>query len=277
MSSREDPHAVLGLEAGATREQVVRAFRALARRYHPDSPGGDHAAYIRVRSAYEALMDPRHRGGRDTDRGADRGTGGHTPPPRRGIRIPVRVRGQRPRRGSDATFTVRLDLARAVYGTAVTVALGDGRTVDVDVPAGTGHRSRLRVPGHGRPGSHGGAPGDLVVTVLVEEHPFYRRVGEDLRTTLVLSYAEAVLGARVAITSLDGREVTVPVAPGTAPGATIRLPGQGVPSRTRADGAGALVLDVTVDVPAEGLTPGQRAALEHLGGTLPHPGREPRR
>ncbi|MFD6949924.1 hypothetical protein A6A08_08845 [Nocardiopsis sp. TSRI0078] len=269
MPSREDPHAVLGLGAGATREQVVRAFRALARRHHPDSPGGDHAAYIRVRDAYEALMDPRRRVEHDTGR--------HVPPSRGGVRIPVRVRGQRPRRGSDVTIPVRLDLARAVYGGTVTVALDDGRTTDVDIPAGTAHRSRLRVPGHGRPGSHGGAPGDLVVTVLVEEHPFYRRSGEDLRTTLVLSYAEAVLGARVAITTLDGREVVVPVAPGTAPGSIIRLPGQGVPSRTRVGDAGALVLDVTIDVPAQRPTPRQRAALEHLGSTLPRPGKEPRR
>ncbi|WP_053619061.1 DnaJ C-terminal domain-containing protein [Nocardiopsis sp. NRRL B-16309] len=266
MKDKEDPHAVLGLSPGATREEVDRAFRALARRHHPDAPGGDGAAFARVRHAYEALARPRAR--------TEPGSGPATPPPRRGVPVPVRVRRARPRRGADRTAALRIGLPLAVHGGPAALRLGEGRTVTVAVPPGTGHRARLRLAGRGGAGAHGGAPGDLVVTVLVADHPVYRRVGRDLRATLTLGYAEAVLGTEAAITGLDGRELRVPVPPGTAQGATITLPGQGVPGR---GGSGALVLDVAIDVPAGPLSADQRAALEHLGAALPAPRKEPRR
>ncbi|MFE3460642.1 DnaJ C-terminal domain-containing protein [Nocardiopsis aegyptia] len=268
MKEAEDPHAVLGLSPGATREEVDRAFRALARCHHPDAPGGDRAAYARVRHAYEALAEPRGRSEPGTRRTAP------PPPPRRGVSIPVRVRDARPRRGADRTAALRVALPLAVHGGTAALALGDGRTVTVAVPPGTEHRARLRLPGRGGPGAHGGAPGDLLVTVLVADHPVYRRAGRDLRARLPLGYAEAVLGTEAAITGLDGRVLRVPVPPGTAQGATITLPGQGVPGR---GGTGALVLDVTIDVPAGPLSADQRAALEHLGAALPAPRKEPRR
>ncbi|WP_304451248.1 DnaJ C-terminal domain-containing protein [Nocardiopsis sp. YSL2] len=265
MKDPDDPHAVLGLRPGATREQVDRAFRALALRHHPDAPGGDRAAYARVRHAYEALAGSRARAGPGAERAA---------PPRRGVPIPVRVRRARPRRGADLTAPLRVGLPLAVHGGTADLDLGGGDTLTVAVPPGTEHRARLRLPGRGAPGAHGGAPGDLVVTVLVADHPVFRRVGRDLRATLPLGYAEAVLGTEAAITALDGRVLRVPVPPGTAQGATITLPGQGVPGR---GGTGALVLAVAIDVPAGPLSADQRAALEHLGAALPAPRKEPRR
>ncbi|RKS04743.1 curved DNA-binding protein [Nocardiopsis sp. Huas11] len=265
MKDQDDPHAVLGLSPDATRQEVDRAFRALARRHHPDAPGGDRASYARVRHAYETLAASRARSAP---------TGSDAPPPRQGVRIPVRVRRARPRRGADRTAVLRVGLPVAVYGGTADLDSGDGGTVTVAVPPGTGHRTRLRLPGRGGAGTHGGAPGDLLVTVLVEDHPVYRRTGDDLRATLPLGYAEAVLGTEAVITTLDGRELRVPVPPGTAQGATITLPGQGVPGR---GDAGALVLDVAIDVPAGPLSAAQRAALEHLGAALPAPRKEPRR
>ncbi|WP_116244308.1 DnaJ C-terminal domain-containing protein [Nocardiopsis sp. FIRDI 009] len=263
MTAPEDPHAVLGLPPDATRAQVVRAFRALACRLHPDVPGGDRAAYARVRRAYDLLTAPsQDTGSSPTGRG-------------RAVRIPVRVRKARPRRGADVSATVRLGLGRAVHGGTVVADPGDGRRVVVTVPAGIRDGTRLRLRDRGLPGAHGGPPGDLLVTVRVDEHPAYRRTASDLRATLVLAYTEAVLGTDAVITALDGREITVPVPPGTVPGSTITLPGEGVPSSGGA--RGDLVLDVTVDVPTGRLSPDQRAALERLDRVLPAPRKEPRR
>jgi DnaJ-class molecular chaperone len=266
MKDTDDLYAALGLSPGATRKEVAQAFRTLARRHHPDSPGGDRAAYARVRHAYEVLTDPLSRPAPES--------GPAAPPPRRGVPIPVRVRRPRARHGADRTAELRVDLPLAVHGGTAALDLGDGRVETVAVPPGTGHRARIRLPGRGGPGAHGGAPGDLVVTVLVADHPVYRRTGPDLRATLPIGYAEAALGTEASITALDGREIRVPVPPGTAQGATITLPGQGVPGR---GGTGALVLDVVIDVPAGPLSADQRAALEHLGAALPAPRKEPRR
>ncbi|WP_052745790.1 J domain-containing protein [Allosalinactinospora lopnorensis] len=266
MSGAEDPYEVLGVGTDATPEQIARAFRRLARRYHPDTGEGDRSGFARIRAAYETLTDPRRRTGQDTHQ--------PTAQPRRGARIPVRVRSPSPRRGADTTARLALDLAEAVYGTNATVDLGD-RRMTVRIPAGATHGQRLRLREQGEPGRHGGPPGDLLVTVLVAEHPVYRRSGQELHTTLTVSYPEAVLGAEVPITTLGGTELPVTVPPGTAPGDRLRLAGHGVPARGQY-AAGDLLVEIALDIPA-GLAPSQRTALARLAGTLPPPRKDPRR
>ncbi|MUL42580.1 J domain-containing protein [Streptomonospora sp. PA3] len=263
MASDEDPYEVLGVDRSAGPAEISRAFRMLARNHHPDAPGGDRAAYARLRSAYEALSPGRGAGP------------AQDPGPRRGVSIPVRVRRSRPRRGRDMAAELRVELAQAVYGGTAGLRLDDGRRVEVAVPPGTEDGTRLRLRGRGAPGAHGGPPGDLVAAVRVAEHPLFRRDGRDLRAPLVLGYAEAVLGAEVRVAALDGSETTVVIAPGTLPGSTVRVPGRGVPARG-SGAAGALLLDVTLDVPAEPLTAQQRTALERLDEAFPPPRKDPR-
>ncbi|GAA1768651.1 DnaJ C-terminal domain-containing protein [Streptomonospora arabica] len=266
MSSSEDPYTVLGVDRTASREEISRAFRALARSRHPDSPTGDRDSYARIRDAYEALS--RSRADADGEAGAG---------PERGVSIPVRVRRPRPRRGRDAHAELRVDLAQAVYGGTASLHAAGGARLEVAVPPGTGDGARLRLRGRGSAGAHGGPPGDLVATVRVAAHPVFRRDGDDLRAPLVLGYAEMVLGTEARVAALDGSEITVAVCPGTMPGSTVRVPGRGVPARAPGASAGALLLEVTLDVPAGPLTGNQRAALHRLSGLLPPPRKAPRR
>ncbi|MBB4933781.1 DnaJ-class molecular chaperone [Lipingzhangella halophila] len=267
MTAPENPYEVLGIGTDATHEQIARAFRDLARRHHPDA-GGDHDAFARLQAAYETLIERHgHGAARRGDREASRD--------RRGTRIPVRVRRAAPRRGADSKADLRLRLSEAVYGTTASIEVDGEQRATVAVPRATTHGHRLRVSGVGEPGRHGGEPGDLLVTVHVEPHPTYRRVGCDLRTTLVLSYPEAVLGGTVPITTLDGGELRVSVPPGTSHGDQLRQPGYGVPAHG-GHGPGDLVVEIAVDVP-DTLDPAQRAAIGHLGSVLPPPRKDPRR
>ncbi|GAA1984581.1 hypothetical protein GCM10009799_07530 [Nocardiopsis rhodophaea] len=254
------------MSADATRDQVTRAFRALARRYHPDSGAGDPAAFARIRDAYEKL--------RARERSGSRGSSPRRSAPASGVPIPVRVTTPTPRRGSDISAAVELDLEQAVFGTTVMVDRGRHGPAAVRIPPGVPHRHRVRVVGSGRPGRHGGPAGDLMVTVLVAEHPTYRRVGADLSATLTISYPEAVLGATVPVTTLSGAEVDVTVPPGTAPGHRLRVPGHGVPGQGRRP-TGDLVLEIQVHIPQE-LGADQRATLQRLAELLPPPPRDPR-
>jgi molecular chaperone DnaJ len=122
------------------------------------------------------------------------------------------------------------------------------RKVKVSVPAGIEDGQTLRLAEQGQPGRRGGPAGHLYVTVHVADHPSYRRDGVDLIYDLHLTFPQVALGARVKVPKLDGGEAEVTVPPGTQPGDSLVIPGEGayrVGSRARGD----LVAIVHVDVP----------------------------
>jgi molecular chaperone DnaJ len=131
---------------------------------------------------------------------------------------------------------------------------GDGRTVtdktyQVDVPAGVDSGSTLRLTGRGAVGPRGGATGDLYVHLRVAAHERYRRQGDDLITELPVSFAQAALGAKFVLPTLDGDE-DILVPPGTQPGREFTLRQRGVP-RLQGRGRGDLRVRVDVQVPTK--------------------------
>ena len=129
------------------------------------------------------------------------------------------------------------------------------------VPAGIEDGMRLRVSGAGHAGEPGAMPGDLYVTIRVEEDPELMRDGEDLVHRMRISFVEAALGTETEVPTLDGT-VPVRVEPGTQPGTTLRLKGEGMP-RLRRRGRGDLKVVVDVMVPTR-LTGEQRELLERF-------------
>jgi molecular chaperone DnaJ len=144
------------------------------------------------------------------------------------------------------------DATGEVFPTPCPDCRGDGRVagtrrLDVDVPAGIGDGQRLRLAGRGPAGVRGAPAGDLYVGVRVAPHPTLERRGDDLHLRLPVSFAQAALGARLEVETLDGpREVELVA--GTQPGAQLRLRGLGVPS-LRTGRRGDLVCEVVVEVP----------------------------
>jgi molecular chaperone DnaJ len=136
------------------------------------------------------------------------------------------------------------------------------RTISVRVPAGVRDGAKLRIPGRGSPGSRGGQPGDLYVTVHVGSHPLFRRSGDDLTLTVPISYAEATLGTTLRVPTLDGA-VSLRVAPGTPSGQTLRVRGRGV---VTSKNVGDLLVTVEVAVPKK-LSGEAREALEKFAVT----------
>jgi molecular chaperone DnaJ len=130
---------------------------------------------------------------------------------------------------------------------------GEGRvarveTLDVRIPPGAQTGSRVRVAGHGNSGTHGGPPGDLYIIIKVEPHPFFDRRGDDLYTVVPVTVAEASLGAKVEVPTIDGRaQVRIP--PGTNSGTKLRLREKGAPSTRQAGKRGDQIVEVQVVVP----------------------------
>ena len=119
--------------------------------------------------------------------------------------------------------------------------------VALPIPAGVTHGARIRVPGRGSAGRHGGPTGDLYVTVAVDPHPLFRREGDDLHLVLPVAVHEAALGARVEVPTLGG-SARVRIPPGTQSGKQFRLRGRGVPS-SRSGAPGDLLVEVRIVLP----------------------------
>ncbi|HEX6844128.1 MAG TPA: molecular chaperone DnaJ [Actinomycetota bacterium] len=134
------------------------------------------------------------------------------------------------------------------------------RTIQVKVPAGVKDGARIRLAGKGEAGGPGVPAGDLYVQVHVARHPVFGRKGDDLTLTLPVSFAEAALGAKVQVPTLDGAPVTLKIPAGTPSGKTFRVRGKGAP---RAGGHGDLLATVRVDVP-EKLSKEEKDLLERL-------------
>jgi DnaJ-class molecular chaperone len=253
-----DYYEVLGVARDASEPDIKKAYRKLARQYHPDRNPGDKSAETRfkeVQEAYDLLSDKTKRtqydrfgfaggpsaggGGAGTGPfgfgGTGGGGGGFTIDPENletifrqfgGLGEEMggftrRGRGRRARAPEPAEADVSIPFLVAARGGTVSLSV-DGRHLDVKVPAGVEEGKKLRLGGQG-PGG-----GDLLVKLHIEPHPYFRREGQNVILDVPISVAEAVLGAKVDVPTVDGNQVTVKVPPGTSSGSRLRLRGMGI-------------------------------------------------
>jgi molecular chaperone DnaJ len=122
------------------------------------------------------------------------------------------------------------------------------KTVMITVPPGVDTGTRIRLSGQGGKGPNGGPPGDLLINFQVEPDRFFQREGNDLVAKVPLNIAQATLGSRIAVRTLDGKKVTIRIPPGTPPGKRFRVRGQGI---ERNGQRGDLIVEVDVTVPPQ--------------------------
>jgi molecular chaperone DnaJ len=120
--------------------------------------------------------------------------------------------------------------------------------LEVRIKAGTRDGQRIRLPGKGNAGSRGGASGDLYAIIRTEEHPVFRRDGDDIYLTVPVSATEAALGAKIEVPTIDGRAL-LKIPQGTQSGQKLRLREKGVPSATKEGARGDEIVEITVTVP----------------------------
>lgn len=260
----KDYYAILGVPRNATQEEIKRAYKRLARQYHPDvnkSPEAEEK-FKEINEAYAVLSDPEKRRVYDTY-----GTATPPPPPPPGgydfsgfdvedfsdffqelfgTGLFGSMGRRRPRKGRDLRAELPLSLEEAFHGGERVVEVG-GRRVPVKIPPGVQEGSTIRLAGLGGPGD---PPGDLLLTVRLLPHPVFRLEGQDLYATLDVPAPIAVVGGKVRAPTLEGPvEVTIP--PRTQAGKKLRLKGKGFPGP---HGRGDLYYEVRVVIP-EHLTP----------------------
>lgn len=277
----DDYYRVLGVPRDATPEQIKKAFRKLARQYHPDVSGApDAAARMKaLNEAYSVLSDADQRA--DYDAGAHVAPPSPPPPPGGGSRrrfddsafeaffADLFGSAAMPPEDIHATLEVPLELAWRGGTQRVTLEMPaeDGlhraarrrRTVEVQVPAGVKPGQRIRLAGLG------GAPDrDLYLEIRIQPHERFALRGADLLTELPVAPWEAALGAVVPLAMPDGHPLKVRVPAGAQPGATLRVRGKGWPGRP----AGDLEITLRVLLPSA-LDPRARRLYEQMRDALP--------
>ena len=294
----KDYYASLGLERNASSEDIKKAYRKLAHKYHPDvskEPGAE-AHFKDIAEAYQTLKDPEKRAA--YDRLGQHAAGEEfRPPPDWGAQYTGREqsfedidladlfaglaaarRGQGGAgargsfRGEDYELRVSIRLAQAYHGAILDLNLRmpdydeHGRLIHVPrsfkvrVPKGATDGQRLRLPGKGGKGFNGGPDGDLYLTVELQPHPLYRVSGHDLYLDLPVAPWEAALGASVEVPT-PGGNVQMKIPPGTPAGQALRLAGRGLPRPK--EGSGDLYAVVRIVLP-ETLTDAERASFREL-------------
>lgn len=295
----KDYYAILSVARDASQEDIKKAYRKAARKYHPDVSKEPNAEerFKEVQEAYETLKDPEKRAAYD-QLGRHRPGEEFRPPPDWGRQFGEadmedvldlselferfgggfgRGRGRRQAGGfampgQDYEVTAQLNLEDIHRGAEIAIELSapeitpEGairrvpKTVRVRVPKGATEGQRLRVPGKGGPGVGGGAPGDLYLDIALRPHPLFKVSGHDLYLELPVAPWEAVLGGEAEVPTLDGR-LKVSVPPGSRAGQKLRLTGKGLP--TPKGGFGDLYCVLQVITPAK-LSERERQLYEEL-------------
>jgi molecular chaperone DnaJ len=265
----KDYYATLGVAKDASQQDIKKAFRKLARTYHPDNNQGDDAAeakFKEINEAYETIGDEESRKEYDHARDVGYFVGDQTGGGARRVRVEDLFGGQgfgaggsqdlyggfqdlfggrraQPQKGPDARGAITLSFHEALQGATRELTLG-GKKVKVKIPKGIAPGATVRVKGKGGAGSNGGPPGDVLVDVSVGSHPIFGRSGKkDLTIEVPISYTEAVLGATISIPTLSG-ETRIKVLPGTRSGARTKLTGKGVET---ARGTGNLLVTFVIE------------------------------
>lgn len=294
--AEKDLYQVLGVKRGAGKDEVKKAYRKLARKYHPDlNPGNEKAEkrFKEINEAYEILSDDKKReqyenlgmgafnqaGGPGNQRGFEgfsfdfgqfnqsgRSSGAGVQDIFSDLFGGARGAGPRMQRGPDMIMEMTISLEEAVSGVIRSISYRSQgtntgtETIKVKIPAGVDNGSKVRLRGRGGAGINGGSAGDLLIELRVKPHPIFRRKGNNLYVDVPVSIAEAILGAKIQVPTIDGMaQVTLPA--GTNSGKKLRLRGKGVQSPRGVKGD--QYVEIKIVVP-QGLSESQKKALSEV-------------
>jgi DnaJ-class molecular chaperone len=260
-----DLYSALGVARSASADDITKAYRKLAKKYHPDLNPGDKAAeekFKQVSAAYDILGDAEKRG--RFDRGEIDASGHERSEQRFYREYATGPEGAQYRstagfedlgafsdlfgdifarrgaagnggvrfsmRGQDALYRLEIDFLEAVNGAKKRITLPGGGTLDVSLPAGVEDGQVIRLKGKGGPGFGEGEPGDALVEISVRPHAVFTREGNDIVVEVPITFDEAVLGGKVEVPTIAGR-VFANVPPGTNTGQTLRLKDRGIKAK----------------------------------------------
>ncbi len=297
-----DYYSILGVSKTASADEIKKAYRKLARKYHPDINPDDEEAkkkFQQINEANEVLSDPEKRkkydeygenwkhaeeyekarqyqsqNGGFADFGSFGGFSGGSysfggdedgfSDFFESLFGGARSSGRRSSRGfRGQDFTSELHLnLKDVYETHKRTISINGKNLRITIPAGAADGQTIKLAGQGGQGSNGGPDGDLYITFIIAEDPEFKRVGNDLYATADLNLYTAVLGGEETVNTYTGK-VKLKIAAGTQNGTKVRLKGKGFPVYKQEGKYGDLIITYNIPIPTH-LTAEQKELFEKL-------------
>ncbi|MBS6788661.1 MAG: J domain-containing protein [Lachnospiraceae bacterium] len=264
MAAKRDLYEVLGISKTADEKTIKKAYRKLAKKYHPDMNPGDKTAeqkFKEATDAYNILSDPEKRKLYDQyGHAAFDGTGAESEFYKNyqnyggahGGYQELFGSGSFRQKGSDAHADISISFDEAVTGCDKVIHLQDQngamQSLQVHIPAGIDTGKSVRLRGKGNPGIGGGEAGDLFLKVTVGEKQGFERKGNDVYTTINVPFSTAVCGGEAVIKTLYGN-VICKIKEGTQSGSKIRLRGKGMPLMKNPSQKGDQYAVVQIQVP----------------------------
>ena len=281
-----DYYKTLGITKSASADEIKKAFRKLAVKYHPDKNTDNPNAekkFKEINEAYETLKDPEKRkkydqfgkdyqkyegagaGGGAYDFGGNGNGGGYA-------RYETNFEdafgqggfssffeqmfggkgggfGSAASAGRDLEAELTITLQEAYFGTTRTVSVNK-QQLRINIKAGTTDNKKLRLKGKGEKGSNGQS-GDLYIIVKVEKHPTFERRGDDLYCSVKVDLYAAVLGGKVQIPTIKGSSINIPIPKGAQNGQKLRLKDLGMPVYGKSDKFGDMFVKLRIEIPTQ--------------------------
>ena len=280
-----DYYKVLELDKSASTADIKKAYRKLARKYHPDLNPNDKSAqakFQQINEANEVLSDPEKRKkydqyGKDWQHADQFEQARHQQGQQRGGRggfgggqqysgnfeddtfseffeqmfgggPRTRGTGRSPQyKGQDFNAELQLNL-RDVYTSQKQTLTINGKNIRLTIPAGVENGQTIRIKGHGAPGIQGGPKGDLLITFKIINNTDFKRENENLYKTVEVDFYTALLGGEITVDTFSGK-VKLQVKPETQPGTQIKLKGKGFPKYKKEDQFGDLYITYQIKMP----------------------------
>ena len=286
-----DYYKILGIDKTASEEDIKKAYRKLARKLHPDLNPDDkqaHQKFQQINEANEVLSDPEKRKKYDTygkdwqhadqfeqqkksraqsqthSQGGQQFYDGNDEDFSSFFGSMFGGSGRRSQakfKGQDYNAELKMNLTDALL-THQQVLTVNGKQIRITIPAGVENGQVIKLKGHGSPGANGGPAGDLFITFSIAPHPDFKRLGNDLYTTIKIDLYTALLGGDTTIETLTGK-VKLKVNAETQPGTKIRLKGKGFPVYKKDNEFGDLYVTYEVELPTN-LTDEQKKLFTEL-------------
>lgn len=267
-----DHYSTLGVQRGASAEDIKKAYRKMASQHHPDK-GGDTQKFQQIEEAYRTLSDDNARSQYDNPQPQYQDPfGGHNP-----FEDIFRHFGQqhpfadmfggrgRPVRNRTVNVQTNISLEDAYYGKEllanITLPNGKDQMINVKIPAGIQNGTTLRLSGLGEDTIPGVPRGDIHFTVVINEHSTFRRDGDDLITELTIPIWYAILGEKVMIKTIDNRDLELTIPPGTQFDQIMSVQGAGMPNMNDNRFKGRMLIKLKMSIPTN-LTDKQKSLIK---------------
>lgn len=302
-----DYYKVLDVTKSATEAEIKKAYRKLARKYHPDLNPNDKEAekkFKEINEANEVLSNPENRKkydkyGKDWKHADEFEKAGYDPNQQQNRRQSGsqyadsdfsgfeggdfsgsdfsdffnsmygggRSRSQSKYRGQDFNAELELDL-KSAYTTHKQSLTVNGKNIRITIPAGVENGQIIKIPNHGGPGVNGGPNGDLFITFSIANNSEFKREGNNLYADAPLDLYTAILGGETYINTFDGK-VKIKVPAETQPGTKVKLKGKGFPIYKKENQFGDLYITYTIKVPTK-LSDKEKELFEELAKLRSH-------